>query len=153
MRDWLRKAGLNRQPIVLALLGLGLAAIVGVGLFATYSSVPQSVPPVAEPPPQAPVSVSEPTPVLAVTQPTTEPSPFAGIAQPPAEPPHRGGPVQHTVTEGEVLWQIAEQYGLRPETVLWANDLETPDLLLVGQLLLIPPADGVLYTVRPGDRL
>src|SRR5712691_10518016 len=116
MRDWLRKGGLNRQPIVLALLGLGLTAVIAVGLFATYSRVPKPVEPVAE-------------------------------------PPHRGGPVQYTVIEGEVLWQIAEQYGLRPETVLWANDLEDPDLLLVGQLLLIPPADGVLYTVRPGDRL
>jgi LysM repeat protein len=159
MRDWLRKVGLDRQPRVLALLGLGLTAVVAVGLFATYSSVPKPIEPVAEPPPQAPVSVAEPTPVVAVTQSqpgpvqTPEPSPFAGIAAPPAEPPQRGGPVQHTVTEGDVLWQIAEQYGLRPETVLWANDLENPDLLLVGQGLLIPPADGVLYTVRPGDRL
>jgi len=29
---------------------------------------------------------------------------------------------------------------------LWANQLDNPDLLLVGQQLLIPPADGVLYT-------
>jgi LysM repeat protein len=59
----------------------------------------------------------------------------------------------YTVASGEVLWQIAEQFGLRPETVVWANDVENADLLLVGQQLLIPPADGVLYTVRPGDRL
>jgi LysM repeat protein len=51
------------------------------------------------------------------------------------------------------LWQIAEQYGLRAETVLWANEIADPDLLLVGQMLLIPPTDGVLYTVRPGDAL
>jgi LysM repeat protein len=57
------------------------------------------------------------------------------------------------VVEGEVLWQIAEQYNLRPESVVWANDIQDPDLLLVGQDLLIPPTDGVLYTVRPGDRL
>jgi hypothetical protein len=37
--------------------------------------------------------------------------------------------------------------------VLWANDIADPDLLLVGQHLVIPPADGVVYTVRPGDRL
>ena len=52
-----------------------------------------------------------------------------------------------------MLWQIAEQYNLRPETVLWANDIQDPDLLLIGQDLLIPPTDGVLYTVRAGDRL
>src|SRR5207253_868118 len=50
-------------------------------------------------------------------------------------------------------WQIAEQYNLRPETILWANDIQDPDLLLIGQELLIPPADGVLYTVQTGDRL
>ena len=30
---------------------------------------------------------------------------------------------------------------------------DNPDLLLIGQQLVIPPQDGVLYTVRPGDRL
>ncbi len=52
-----------------------------------------------------------------------------------------------------MLWQIAERYGLRAETILWSNDIADPDLLLVGQDLLIPPVDGVLYTVRPGDSL
>src|SRR5262249_56371727 len=47
----------------------------------------------------------------------------------------------------------ADHYNLRPETILWANDLDDPDLLLVGQQLVIPPQDGVLYTVRFGDRL
>src|SRR5204863_7169695 len=86
-------------------------------------------------------------------QATPGPSPFSGIAQPPPEPPKRGGLVTHTVSADEVLWQIADHYNLRPETVLWANDLDDPDLLLVGQQLVIPPQDGVLYTVRPGDRL
>src|SRR5205823_6416451 len=82
-----------------------------------------------------------------------EPSPFAGIADPPAEPPHRTTPTAHTVAADDVLWQIAETYGLRTETLLWANDLENPDLLLIGQKLLIPPTDGVIYTVSPGDSL
>jgi LysM repeat protein len=158
MREWLRKAGPNRRPLLLGLLGLGLSGAVAVGLFVTYSSLPRPSLPVAELPPQAPASAPEPTlVVVAQTEPTPvatpEPSPFAGIAEPPAEPPQRGGPVQHTVTPGEVLWQIAEQYGLRAETVLWANEIDNADLLLVGQRLLIPPTDGVLYTVRPGDAL
>ena len=72
---------------------------------------------------------------------------------PPAAPPARTGLVQHTVVTGEVLWQIAEQYRLRPETIVWANDLSNPDLLLVGQQLTIPATDGVMYTVQPGDSL
>ena len=95
----------------------------------------------------------EAPPEAATPSGTEEPSPFAGIAAPPPAPPQRTGMVTHTVTEGEVLWQIAEQYSLRPETVLWANDLDNPDLLLIGQQLQIPPSDGVTYTVRPGDSL
>ena len=89
----------------------------------------------------------------ATPEPKPDGSPFAGIAEPPPEPPKRTAMITHTVAADEVLWQIADHYHLRPETVLWANDLDDPDLLLVGQQLLIPPQDGVLYTIRPGDRL
>ncbi|MDQ3811350.1 MAG: LysM peptidoglycan-binding domain-containing protein [Chloroflexota bacterium] len=82
-----------------------------------------------------------------------ERSPFAAIAEPPPQPPRRVGLLTHNVSADEVLWQIAEHYRLRPETLLWANDLDDPDLLLVGQKLIIPPQDGVLYTIRSGDRL
>ena len=122
-------------------------------------TLPRPVETPAEPPPQAAASAPEPTLVaLATLEPTpdTTPevaSPFAGIAEPPPQPPERPGPVHHTVSEGEVLWQIAEQYNLRPETILWANDIKDPDLLLIGQDLVIPPTDGVTYTVRPGDGL
>jgi LysM repeat protein len=80
-------------------------------------------------------------------------SPFAHIADPPPPAPRRSGLTMHVVAAGDVLWQIAEQYQIRPETILWANEIPDADLLLVGQQLLIPPEDGVLYTVRPGDRL
>ncbi len=105
------------------------------------------------------LSATPPTPAEAATlaaaveESTPEPSPFSGIAQPPPEPPKRTALVTHTVAADEVLWQIADHYNLRPETVLWANDIEDPDFLLVGQQLVIPPQDGVLYTVRSGDRL
>ncbi|MFN2226495.1 MAG: LCP family protein [Anaerolineae bacterium] len=64
-------------------------------------------------------------------------------------------PVTHTVAVGETLWSIAQRYGLQPETIVWANpEIERrPDLLEVGQALLIPPIDGVLYTVQAGDSL
>jgi LysM repeat protein len=145
------------------LLGAGIfgafALFVAAGVVILVAESPQS----SQPPPQAAASAPEPTLVaveataaatMEVTpESTPESSPFAGIAEPPPQPPERTAPVHHTVAEGEVLWQIAEQYNLRPETILWANDINDPDLLLIGQDLLIPPTDGVLYTVRPGDRL
>src|SRR5437016_7439567 len=140
--------------------GLALALAIGAWWFFALSNVVllQPIANNVEPPPQAPASAPEPTlAALPTAQPTPyatpEPSPFAGIAQPPAEPPQRTAPIHHTVAADEVLWQIAEQYGLRAETILWSNDIADPDLLLVGQDLLIPATDGVLYTVRPGDSL
>src|SRR5205823_150561 len=46
-----------------------------------------------------------------------------------------------------------EKFGLSAETVMWANDLETPDLISVGQQLLIPPTDGVLFKAAGGESL
>ncbi|HLZ31595.1 MAG TPA: LysM peptidoglycan-binding domain-containing protein [Chloroflexota bacterium] len=168
MRDWLRQAA-DKNPgktWLLPVAGLGLGAAAAVWLFTSlpFSYSPTSPDsPLTQPPPQAAASAPEPT-LAAVQQTqtqtlgatpvaTVEASPFAGIVVPPAAAPARQGLVQHTVVAGEVLWQIAEQYQLRPETILWANDIADPDLLLVGQQLTIPATDGVLYTVQPGDRL
>jgi len=55
-----------------------------------------------------------------------------------------------------VLWHIAEQYNLRPETILWSNDLDDPDLLLPHPRLaerafvLVPWAEIEPDTVVPG---
>jgi LysM repeat protein len=156
MRAQLQRA-LDR-PVVLAVIGIGLGALLAAWLFASFATFP-SPRPVNQPtetPPQAPASAPEPTLAAvepAVVQSPEAASPFAGIAALPAEPPKRTGMLAHTVAPGEVLWQIAEQYNLRAETILWANDIPDPDLLLVGQQLQIPPEDGVVYTVRPGDQL
>jgi len=81
------------------------------------------------------------------------PSPFEDIGRAPVQPTQRTDPLTYSVASGDVLWQIAERYGLRTETLLWANDLANPDVLGIGQILLIPPSDGVFYTVRPDERL
>jgi LysM repeat protein len=164
MRDRLRQALRADRTRVWLLGGVGgivvCLALAGWWLVAppntNTAALPRST--ISEPPPQAPVSAPEPTlAALATAQPTPqqtpEPSPFAGIAQPPAAPPQRTAPLHHAVAADEVLWQIAEQYGLRTETILWSNDIADPDLLQIDQDLLIPPTDGVLYTVRPGDSL
>ncbi len=85
-------------------------------------------------------------------EPTDAPS-FSAIAEQPPVAPARSDFVPHEIQPGEVLWQVAERFELRPETILWTNDLDDPDLLLVGQTLRIPPTDGLLYTVQPGDSL
>ena len=155
----------RRHPWRLTFAAMALIACLGGALLLVADGSALRPAP-AEPAPQAAASAPEPTLVSAeataqatqavaqvTPESTPESSPFAGIAAPAPQPPERPGPVHHIVTEGEVLWQIAEQYNLRPETILWANDISDPDLLLIGQDLLILPTDGVLYTVRDGDHL
>jgi cell wall-associated NlpC family hydrolase len=77
---------------------------------------------------------------------TAEPTPEATKAAPPK-------PTIHTVEEGETLRMIAARFGVSPETIMAANSLHDPDMLQVGQDLVILPTDGVLHTVRPGESI
>ncbi|GGJ08607.1 spore germination protein YaaH [Alicyclobacillus cellulosilyticus] len=56
----------------------------------------------------------------------------------------------HVVRRGETLWRIAQQYRVDPERIAALNALPDPNVLLVGQALLIPVPEGV-YVVQPGD--
>src|SRR4051812_37166827 len=57
----------------------------------------------------------------------------------------------HAVAEGESLQGIAEQHGLAIDTLRWANGLGDLDPIVVGQELLILPADGVLHYLASGE--
>ncbi len=62
--------------------------------------------------------------------------------------------ITYTVSRGDSVFGIAEQHGIKPETLLWANyDVlqDSPDSLRVGQVLNIPPIDGVYYQWKEGD--
>ncbi len=91
-------------------------------------------------PPEAPVATVVPTPVNDMLE--------ATIA--PPEPPK---PITHTVEEGETIRMLAARYSVSPETIMAANGLRNPDLLQIGQDLVILPTDGVLYTLREGDSI
>ena len=59
---------------------------------------------------------------------------------------------QYVVKNGDTLSSIAQDKEITVETIKWANNL-TSDLVRPGQTLDIPPADGVLVTVKKGDTL
>lgn len=62
--------------------------------------------------------------------------------------------LEYTVEQGDSVFSIAKDYNLKPESVLWANyDVlkDDPETLSVGQVLKIPPTDGVYYKWKDGD--
>jgi len=61
----------------------------------------------------------------------------------------------YRVQENDTLLGIAQKFGLKGTSLLWANDAlaDNPDLLHVGQRLNILPVDGALHTVVKGDTI
>lgn len=72
------------------------------------------------------------------------------VAQNPNQNPW--GETEHKVKDGESLTSIAEYYGVNTATIKWANNLPT-DRVMVGQVLVVPELDGVLYEVKKGDTI
>jgi len=63
---------------------------------------------------------------------------------------------RYTVQGGDTLFGIAENFGLKPETLLWGNyDVlqDNPHSLRPGQELRILPVDGTYYEWNDGDVL
>ncbi|HUF38923.1 MAG TPA: LysM peptidoglycan-binding domain-containing protein [Anaerolineales bacterium] len=77
---------------------------------------------------------------------------------PPAElPPLREESDLYTVQPGDTLLRIAQRYGVTIEQIIAQNDLENPDLLEVGQVLVIPApaplATGPGFKIVPDSEL
>jgi murein DD-endopeptidase MepM/ murein hydrolase activator NlpD len=59
----------------------------------------------------------------------------------------------HTIEDGESLSLIAGRYGVGVETIMWENNISNANSIRAGQKLLVPPVDGLSYTVSSGDTL
>ncbi|MGV8050081.1 MAG: peptidoglycan DD-metalloendopeptidase family protein [Anaerolineaceae bacterium] len=78
------------------------------------------------------------------------------VATPETYPAPREELVAYLVGEGETIFIIADKFGLKPETVLWANRYligDTPDGIYPGQKLFILPSDGVYHGWSHGEGL
>lgn len=67
--------------------------------------------------------------------------------------PQNGQISVRVVRPGETLSEIAEQEGVSPNTIRWANDIGRNDTIQVGQVLVILPVSGVRYLAKEGDTL
>lgn len=64
--------------------------------------------------------------------------------------------IKYIVETGDTLFGIAEQFGLKPETILWGNQFvlgDNPHNLRPDQELNILPVDGTYYRWQAGDGL
>ncbi len=64
--------------------------------------------------------------------------------------------ITYDVQQGDTIFGIADKFGLKPETVLWANRYtlgDTPDGLGIGVTLFILPEDGVYHRWEEGEGL
>jgi murein DD-endopeptidase MepM/ murein hydrolase activator NlpD len=61
-------------------------------------------------------------------------------------------PVQEvTIHEGDTLATMANYYDVSVQAIAFANGMSDARALEMGQKLVIPPAEGALYTVKDGD--
>lgn len=94
-------------------------------------------PPILKPEPPAPAPVDPPTVEI------------------PAIPANA---VEYVVVEGDTLRALADASGTTVEGLAWLNGIADPDVLSVGQVLLLPAAPAVpdeetVHVVVPGDTL
>jgi murein DD-endopeptidase MepM/ murein hydrolase activator NlpD len=65
----------------------------------------------------------------------------------------RTGVIEYTVSNGERLFCLSQKFGISMATLLWANidRISGEDAFQDGVTLLIPPSEGVLYTINEND--
>jgi LysM repeat protein len=61
----------------------------------------------------------------------------------------------YTTQPGDAVFAIAETFAISPDYILWNNPdlIYDPNVVLIGEELLIPSVDGIIYRVKPGDTL
>ncbi len=146
---------------------LGLLAVIAVGVYAVRMGL-DTLPVTAAPRVETLEATAQPTVTPEIQLGiddlpafNTEFSSVEGIARSksihtviPSRP--RLSVIIHQVQKGDTLFGIADQYGLKPETILWGNfELlqDNPHNLTPGQDLNILPVDGTYYQWHEGDGL
>jgi murein DD-endopeptidase MepM/ murein hydrolase activator NlpD len=74
----------------------------------------------------------------------------AAVAPPPPEKLYD----TYIVVDGDTVSKIAAAHGLTVEAIVQNNpEVPNSDFLTLGQQIIIPPAEGILYNIRLGDTI
>lgn len=89
------------------------------------------------------------------TLPTDEVQPASTSLEANLEEATRHEIITYTVRSGDTISGVAAHFGLDFNTLMWSNPSveAVPDLLKLGQELIILPVDGAYHTVVSGDTL
>ena len=60
--------------------------------------------------------------------------------------------IDYEVKSGETLASIASKFGISVDSIKWSNNLKS-DIIKPGQILKIPPEDGVIHKVAAGESI
>jgi LysM repeat protein len=82
-----------------------------------------------------------PTPTLVLPTETEAPATLTPVVVIDTPTPEPGGYEEYTVQPGDYLYSIARKFDVDPEDIIAINNLQAPDTLEVGQVLLIPLGD------------
>lgn len=93
-----------------------------------------------------PVAVSESQNGIEIVRDTY--NPFTVIPDRP-----RSEVIQYSVVEGDTIFTIAERFGLKPESIAWANDRSIIGNLRPGRTINILPVDGAYRTVPASESI
>lgn len=151
------------RPFVLRLVLTGLAALACSTLTAPAPGRPTLVPPWTwQGPTPTPTATITPTlsPLLRFFPPTRRPDEPALTPTPDAvraPPTLRSEAVVYVVRPGDSLNGIAQRFTVSAQVIVSANHLRNPDMLYVGQVLLIPPPvpqpAGPSFKILPDSEL
>ena len=92
-------------------------------------------------------SATMPSPAAFGSMPTNSSVPTIAPVTPTA--PSAGGTFTHTIASGESLYTIARRYEVTTQSLVQANNLESPDKIAVGQKVIIPGRADLLGTKAP----
>lgn len=159
--DWRAKRPfLTRVTAHMSVIALALIAIVlsGVGI-----PTPRAVmggafegDAASRPAVQAITPTPLPSPAPAVPSPGVNADVVARVPLPHTTIPERlrAQVVTYTVQPGDTIFDIAAQFSISPDTIVWSNREginDAPWLIQPGLELFILPVDGVYHTVRAGE--
>jgi murein DD-endopeptidase MepM/ murein hydrolase activator NlpD len=138
--------------VVVILLAVAALRVIEVQLPQVDLDLPELAAPVeaAEEPVEEPLPLADGEPSVNLAASSLIQAPVPRTIRPDRQ---RMEILTYTVQPNDTLSGIAAQFGVSVETIMWSNkEVEDyPDLLSIGQVLQIPPVDGIYYTVQAGE--